>query len=317
MADSSKTEEATPRRRLKAREQGQVTRSRELTAAVSMFSVAAVVFLMAQQAAPHWTDFFRNTLDSASTDSIQAGGPLLYWTCIETIRWTVPIMLCALAGSLVAGLAQGGFVFAPDALAPNFERFSPAKRIGQMFSLASVSTSLKSLLPFGAIAWVGIACVRAHWGEILESSYTGPRGFTTLVGGMLFEVGWKSGLILLVWAAVDYLLLWFKSEGDMKMSRQEIREEMKDSDGNPQNKARMRKMAAAIAAQADDQSRGDCNRRHYEPDPLCGRIALRDQHARPHRGGKRSGPSGAEDQRDCSGPGHSDHGEPAACSGAL
>ena len=242
MADSNKSEQATPRRRLKAREQGQVTRSRELTAAVSMFAVAGVVLLMAQQAAPHWTDFFRNTLDSASTDSIQAGGPLLYWTCIETMRWSVPIMLCALAGSLVAGLAQGGFVFAPETLSPNFERLSPAKRLGQMFSLAAVSTSLKSLLPFTAIAWVGVACLRAHWGELLESSYTGPRGFATLVGGMLLEVGWKAGLILLVWAAVDYLLLWFKSEGDMKMSRQEIREEMKDSDGNPQNKARMRKL---------------------------------------------------------------------------
>jgi flagellar biosynthetic protein FlhB len=59
---------------------------------------------------------------------------------------------------------------------------------------------------------------------------------------MLLEVLWKSGLVMLVWSGVDYLLLWFKSESDLKMSKQEIREEMKDSDGNPANKGRMRKM---------------------------------------------------------------------------
>jgi flagellar biosynthetic protein FlhB len=59
---------------------------------------------------------------------------------------------------------------------------------------------------------------------------------------MLFEVSWKSGMVLLGWSSVDYFLLWRKSEGDLKMSRQEIREEMKSTDGNPANKSRMRKM---------------------------------------------------------------------------
>jgi flagellar biosynthetic protein FlhB len=59
---------------------------------------------------------------------------------------------------------------------------------------------------------------------------------------MLLEVCWKSGLILLAWAGIDYLLLWVKNEGDLKMSRQEIREEMKETDGNPASKSRMRKL---------------------------------------------------------------------------
>jgi flagellar biosynthetic protein FlhB len=242
MADSSKTEQATPRHRLRARQQGQVTRSRELTGALSMFAVAGVLSLMARQAAPHWTDFFRNTLDSAGSDSIEANGSLLFWTSVEAMRWVFPIQVTALAVSLAVGLAQGGFVFAPEALSLKFERFSPAGRFKQMFSPAGLSNILKSLLPFAAIAWVGYACIRSHWGEILESAFTDSRAFAHLVSGMLLEVCWKSGLILLVWAGVDYLLLWMKSEGDLKMSRQEIREEMKDTDGNPANKARIRKM---------------------------------------------------------------------------
>jgi len=245
MADSNKTEQATPRHRLKAREQGQITRSRELNGALSLFAVAGVTALMARQGAGHWTDFFRNVLDSANTDTVQTNGPLLFWTAIEALRWAFPIMMAALVVSLAAGLAQGGFIFAPEALSLKVERFSPAGKLKQMFSPAGLSNILKSLLPFAAIAWVGYACIRSHWGEILISSFADARVFIRLVGGMILEVSWKSGLILLAWAAVDYFLLWRKSEGDLKMSKQEIREEMKDIEGNPASKARIRKMQRA------------------------------------------------------------------------
>jgi flagellar biosynthetic protein FlhB len=111
-----------------------------------------------------------------------------------------------------------------------------------MVSPAGLSTILKSLLPFSAIAWVGYACVRSHWGAIVLSSYMDARHFTSMIGGILLEISWKSGLILLVWGGVDYLLLWRKSEGDLKMSREDLREEMKQSEGNPQSKARIRKL---------------------------------------------------------------------------
>jgi len=245
MADSSKTEQATPQRRLKARRQGQVTRSRELTSAVSMFAVAGVVSMTAQQAAHHWTDFFRNALDLANSGQIETNGPLLFWTSIETLRWTVPILTAALAASLLAGLAQGGFVFSAESLSIKPERMSPASKFKQIFSVTGLSTTLKSLLPFAAIGWVGYACLSSHWSQILASSYADSHGFVTLVSGMLLQVCWKSGLILLVWSGADYFFLWLKSEGDMKMSRQEMKEELKDTDGNPANRARIRKARRA------------------------------------------------------------------------
>jgi flagellar biosynthetic protein FlhB len=98
------------------------------------------------------------------------------------------------------------------------------------------------MLPFTAIAWVGYACINSHWRQILISSDSDSRGFVNLMSAMLYEVLWKSGLILLGWAGVDYFFLWLKSEGDMKMSKQEIKEEMKQSEGNPQSKARFRRL---------------------------------------------------------------------------
>jgi flagellar biosynthetic protein FlhB len=242
MADSNKTEQATPRQRLKARERGQVTRSRELTSAVSMFAVAGVVSLTAENAAHHWSDFFRNALDSAGSSNIDTNGPLLFWTSVEAIRWMVPILAATLAVTLAAGYAQGGFVFAAEALSIKPERLSPGTKLKQIFSLAGLSTSLKTLLPFAAIAWIGYACVTSHWNQIVTSSYSDSRGFISLVGGMCKEVCWKSGLVLLGWSGADYFMLWIKSEGDLKMSKQEIKDELKQTEGNPAYKAKIRKL---------------------------------------------------------------------------
>ncbi len=242
MADESKTEQATPRHRLKAREKGQVTRSRELSGSLSMFAVAVVMVLIAQQGLEQWTGFFKGVLQSATADPIEPNGPLLFWTAIQAIRWVYPFQAVALLVALGVQLAQGGFVFAPEALAFKFDRLSPASRLGQMFSLSSMSNILKSMLPFAAIAWVAYDCIKSHWMEIVASSYVDSRVFARLAGALILEVCWKSGLILLLWGAADYFLLWRKSESDLKMSKQEIREESKDSEGNPASKGRLRRM---------------------------------------------------------------------------
>ena len=74
--------------------------------------------------------FFRNTLELASSEAIEPDGPLLFWTSVEVMRWVIPIVACSAgAVSVFAGLAQGGFVFAPEALSFKFERLSPADRL--------------------------------------------------------------------------------------------------------------------------------------------------------------------------------------------
>lgn len=242
MADANKSEQATPRQRQKARERGQVTRSRELSGALSMCAVAGTIYMMSRNAAPQWASYFRTTLDLAREDSIMPGGALLYRTTTETLRWIFPIIGAGMAVSVVAGLAQGGFVFAPEALSLKFERLSPADRLKQLFSLAAMSNILKSLLPFAAIAWVGVASIRAHWVAIATSTSTDVRGVVHLMGSMVLELCWKSGLILLIWSGVDFLLLWWKNEGDLKMSHQDIKDEMRQSEGNPESKGRIRRL---------------------------------------------------------------------------
>lgn len=207
-----------------------------------MASVAGVVYFLGRVAVPHSSRFFRSTLELGAQGSIEPTGPVMFSVFVESIYWIGPILLVALATTVIASVAQGGFVFAPGALSLRPDRMNPASRLGQIFSLSSLSGILKSLLPFAAIAWIGYACVRGHWNEVVGSAYVDVHQFMRLIGTILLELCWKSGLVLFVWAGVDYALLWWKNEGDLKMSRQDIRDELKQSEGSPESKARIRRI---------------------------------------------------------------------------
>ncbi len=242
MADSNKTEEATPKKREDARKKGQLARSKELPSLLAISGAIGAMSLMSLGAVTHWTTFYRNMLDTAATSDLESNGPILFWSTVEVLRWVVPILSTALICSTSAGLAQGGINIAPEAMSLKFERFNPGSKIGQIFSITGVTNLLKSLLPFGAIAWVGEACIRSHWGMLIRASSYGIRALASTMGSMAFEIAWKAGLVLLIWAGVDYFLTWKKMQGDLKMSKQEIREELKSSDGNPLIKSRIRRL---------------------------------------------------------------------------
>lgn len=242
MADSSKTEQATAKRRQDARKRGQLARSRELPNVLAMIGVVSALWFMAQGAVSHWTEFYRSVLNVAATGTIERNGPVLFWSVIEVFRWIVPILATAMILSLSAGLAQGGLNIAPEALSLKFERFNPSSKLGQMFSAAGLSNVMKSLLPFAAIAWVGVQCIVGHWLGLVHAAYFNIREMSSMLGSMAMEVGWKSALILLAWSGVDYALTWQKLNSDLKMTREEVREEHKQTDGNPIIKGRIRRM---------------------------------------------------------------------------
>jgi len=144
--------------------------------------------------------------------------------------------------SVFSGLMQGGVNIAPGALALKFERFNPVNKLGQIFSPVGLSNLLKSLLPFGVILWISLGSIREHWETMVHASSLGLRTFASFVGSMILQLVWKAGLVLLTWSAFDYVLTWKKMEGDMKMTKQEVRQESKETDGNPVIKQRIRQL---------------------------------------------------------------------------
>ena len=240
MADQSKTEKATPRRRLKAREQGQIARSRDLVAGLGTMTAILVLASQMPGFASDWRTLLRHQLDSVVAHRDQL---LPVWRNDLTIFRVV-----AIAGSLswlvatAGGLAQGGLVFAPAALTPNLSRLSPASRMGQLFSLSAVSHLLKALLPTAVIVYLAVSLMARDWTMLPALLHASPRALVGFVTSHMFELGWKCALVLLVWSAADYFLERQRHENDLKMSRQEMRDEFKETEGNPAVKMRVRRL---------------------------------------------------------------------------
>ncbi len=241
MADN-KTEQATPRRQKKAREMGQIARSRELPAALALIASAAPLIWLGRAAVEHWGALYRYELDAAATEDLRLNSPTLFWSAIEVLRLAGPILLSAMAVSLMAGAGQGGLNFAAQALTPRFERLNPATKFGQIFSSLALNNLLKSLIPFGGLLWIGYAALRARWGLIIHAGMMGTGSITNTLGSMLFEITWKACLVLLAWSSVDYIFTWRKIQSDLKMTKQEVREDMKEVEGNPAIKQRIRQV---------------------------------------------------------------------------
>lgn len=242
MADSSKTEKPTPQKRKKAREKGQIARSRELSNALAWSGGIALLAWQIPDAARQWRGLLQSELDVAVREPLTPVGPVLFWSAVGVLRWIVPILAAAWVLSVAGGIAQGGLVFAGEALAFKPERLNPAAKLKQMFSLTGFSGVLKSLLPFGVILWIGASTLTKYWQSIVEASDLGARAFAAFLLRVMGELCWKSGLVLLCWSAVDYFLVRQKLEGDLKMSRQEMRDEAKQTEGNPAVKGRIRRL---------------------------------------------------------------------------
>jgi len=246
MADSSKSERATPQKRKKAREQGQVARTRELSNALAWGGALALVAWQVPNVPQQWRGLLQNALDLSIVEPIRPGGPVLFWMAAGVLRWIVPVVATAWVLSVSAGLAQGGLVFAAEALALKPERMNPSAKLKQMFSLAGLSGILKSLLPFGIIVWIGISTITKHLDAVVHASQLGVRAYAGFLVSVMGELVWKSGIVLVCWSGVDYLLVRQKLEGDLKMSRQDLKDEMKQTEGNPVIKSRIRRIQRSM-----------------------------------------------------------------------
>ena len=133
-------------------------------------------------------------------------------------------------------------MFAAEALTPNIERMSPAKKLGQMFSLSGLAPVAKSLIPVSVLLYLGIYILRRDWDLLLGAGQMPVGKIGQFAYQRALEICWKSTLVLLLWSGIDYLLQRQKLARDLRMSKQELRDEYKETDGNPSVKARLRRL---------------------------------------------------------------------------
>jgi flagellar biosynthetic protein FlhB len=237
-----RTEEATPFKRQKAREKGQVARSKELPAALALIAVVLVLNGFAATFLTQWKGLFSQGLFLAES----ANPENLLYAMQRAMRiagyWTFPCLLLGLACSVLGNIGQGGFVFSTAGLVPSASRLNPATNFGKLFSVGAVSNFLKSVVPMAIIAYLAIAMAIRDWDLIVLSTLSPVHATIAKLMGLVYEISWKSGAVFLAWSGFDYLLQRTQLSRQLRMSRQEIIQENKDNIGNPQIKARIRKI---------------------------------------------------------------------------
>ncbi len=246
MARDNKTEKPTPRRRQKAREKGQVARSRDLAAGAATMGGVLALASQVPGFAGHWREMLRSSLEQGTSSELRIDNALPAWSSLAPFRGLLLAIGLTWVLATAGALAQGGLVFAPSALAPSGSRLSPASRVQQLFSLSAVSRLLKSLLPVAVILYFAISILQRDWRAILALQSYGISNLMRFLLGHFFEVAWKSALVLLVWSGADYLFERRRIEGELRMSRQELLDEFKETEGHPAVKARIRRLQRQV-----------------------------------------------------------------------
>ncbi len=239
------TEQATPQRKKKAREDGDVVHSRELCSATAMLLGVLAVGTLAQTFLQHWTEAFRLAILTATSSELSVDG-ILDVIRRSTAASATPvcfIMLASLAGSLLTGIAQsGGITFHPKSIGFKLNRLDIFKNFGNLFSTRSSARLAKSLIPAAVMVAFGWSALHPLLLAMpVMSVLRIPAMFLTAYS-LVLDAAWVS----LVWAAIDYGVEWRSWNNRLKMTKQEIREEMKDATGNPQMRGRIRQIQRAM-----------------------------------------------------------------------
>jgi flagellar biosynthetic protein FlhB len=256
-----RTEQPTERRRTQAREEGHVARSADLTAALLMLTATGALRFLGGNLVDTLARLLHSSLSAPpmlrfDLETWMRGN----WTLLSLLAVPVlPFLLLMMAGGLTANLVQIGFLWSPEVLLPKWERLSPASGLKRIFSLHSVARLGGSLAKLVVLAAVAFGYLSLNLAMFRQLSALETPALLLQYGRCLVELAFYLSLSLAAVALFDYGFQFWKHEQDLRMTRQEIREELKEMEGDPQ--IRMRRRDAhrklAEARQLKDVERAD------------------------------------------------------------
>jgi flagellar biosynthetic protein FlhB len=250
MAKPEQTEKATPKRREEARKRGQVPKSPELAGAGIFL---AAVFVLHGFIAPGLTAV------TALMRTVFGAVPALEPPTIHSV-WTifagsfmavgavlVVLFACTIGIALLANVLQFGFLFTLKPVTPDFAKVNPLAGLKRLFSKQVVVNLGKQILKLGAVLLILWTTINAHIGLFAQVGQTTPAQMIGATSDVVYEVAWKFGMLLLVVAFADYAFQRYQTEESLKMSKQEVRDEHRQAEGNPEAKGAFKRKQREFA----------------------------------------------------------------------
>lgn len=244
-----RTEEATPKRKQESKDKGQVARSKELTTAIVMLIASSSLFILGDGAMAKVIGLLEDSFAISRAEAFDINFMLSnLGSAMSSMLWMLLPLFCVLVVvSIGAGSLIGGLSFSGKSLAPKYERMAFLKGVKRMFSLKALMELAKALAKFGLILSVGMLLLYTQAQKIFHLSNGEITGAIAMTGSILVWSFFLLCLVLLIIAAVDVPFQIFQHDKQIKMTMQEVKDEMKNTDGNPEIKSKIRQMQREIA----------------------------------------------------------------------
>jgi flagellar biosynthetic protein FlhB len=244
-----KTEPPTPRKRREARAKGQVARSQDLTAAALLFAAFLTLRFVGP---PLWTSLVALVAAALTPDSPTRLDELPVF--VSAITWELaqrlgPYLLIIMVAGLLVLFAQVGPLLTFQPLIPSLNKINPLKGIQRLFSIRSI---MLGTINFGKLAVVGLVAYLALTQEAAAIFFASTLGFFDVVrlgGTLMFELCMQLSAALLVLALLDFAWQRHKHERDLRMTKEEVKDEMRSMEGDPAVKRRRRQLQLQLAMQ--------------------------------------------------------------------
>jgi flagellar biosynthesis protein FlhB len=244
-----KTEPATPRRKEEARKKGNVAKSRELAAIAVMFVCAIYLFFAAKGISSELGFLIERTF--TQIPSFAASDMNLVEITLQTvrdfIRLVMPIMVLAFVAAFGVNYLQVGAMWSVEALAPQASKIDPVQGFISLFSLRSLMELGKSLAKLMIVGWVAFSTLKEEFPNFIPLIYQDRWAILTSLGQMSWKVTFRCCMVIAVLAIVDYFYQRWDFERKLRMSKQEMKDEYKQTEGDPMVKSRIRSIQRDLA----------------------------------------------------------------------
>ena len=251
-----KTEAPTQRRLQEAREKGQVAKSADLSAAVGLLAGLMLLNLFGPGMVQAFMDLMRHglSLDSAATTGEFALGSTL--PLMLRYAWVLlgPFFVVMLIVAVVVNILQIGFLFTGTPLVPSIEKISPLKGLARIFSVRTAMKLVMNLAKVGIIGAIAYFTIKAFLGGLVGMSNLGFLECFGFGARMMFVLGLRLSVALFVLAIIDYAFQKYRLHQDLRMTKEEVKEELKRMEGDPTMRQRRRAVARQLAAQRMSQA---------------------------------------------------------------
>ena len=248
-SEDNKTEQATPKRTQDAREKGQVAKSREVGSALIMvaclayfyFGAGGIIGPMMEMMKGSFRDLQRVDL---TVEMIQL---LVLTLLVKTLAMVMPLLLTLMAAGVVANLMQVGIIFSAEPIQPKLSKISPLNGLKNLFSFKTVAELLKSVVKLSTVGIIAYLTIQNEMLGVLPLMEQDVWQIMLYIGRVSFKILFATCWVLIILALLDYLYQHWEHGRSLRMSKQDIRDEYKNMEGDPLIKSRIRRLQREMA----------------------------------------------------------------------